>query len=978
MGWTVAVGDRVPRKAGAVERVGSAVGVLEDARFGGIDVSPWGKFDRGLLAVYPLLFHLLDAAAVAGEVWDRVLTAGQRRLIAEGVGVREGEARCLVMFVAGLHDLGKLAQFQQRESHPWARVSLALRADTAGWQRMPHERASMHSALQLLEEAGYNTDTSDSPGVRVAQILGGHHGRFLQLDLDGAAKASRVNLALGGPKWQNLRRRYFALLRHLTGAQVVPSRLSVPASVLITGVGVIADRLASQRHYWLPKAQAPAFGAAEHWAQVVKDAPQLVDESGLARVELPQMPFARVHRGVDAPNALQSSLIRQLTPVAEVKGPGIVVVTDTTGAGKTVTALEAARILNAASGTAGVAWLLPTTATADAAYEVLEAYVAAHRPERAPVSLVYSHSWLNTAYSDRQVAVHEPSTTDEFWDEATGAEGAERPQERVTVPDGWLRGWDRALLAQFTVATHDQALMAALPVRFSALRLLALSGRTVIVDEAHSMSPFMQQLLKRLLRWLGALDCPVVILSATMPARLSNELVHNYLAGSGRPSSSLAGLDAAPSYPGWLFAAAADASLARMDPDACAAHATRHRRRAEIRLYPVRHPSHTDPDGTPARESRLDHIAAEISPVATGGGCAAVVCATVADAQATYQHLRDALAWNAGPDGDLALLHARLPGHERESLTRLVRERLGPTGERPERLVVVTTSLLDMSLNIDVDIMVSDLASLERLLQRLGRLWRFENLWGPDSGRRPAWVRRLKRPRLSVLQPTDHGGRVVMPAAWRTLEAAFLTHATATYLEQQPEHTLSLTLPDDIQQIVETVHGDATELARTAPALEKRHTAYISRRHAEEHLSALHLVPTPRHTASLADLHHQRLHAREAATRLGALPRRLLPVYRMSDGTLTLDRAGIQQLHLDRAPTTRQARRILEHTLPVPAAWVAERRREHHAPAAWSTHALLADLVLLPQDSDTSAAARFGRHTLYVDPELGLVAHHDQ
>ncbi|MFF5279828.1 hypothetical protein [Streptomyces sp. NPDC000133] len=87
------------------------------------------------------------------------------------------------------------------------------------------------------------------------------------------------------------------------------------------------------------------------------------------------------------------------------------------------------------------------------------------------------------------------------------------------------------------------------------------------------MSPFMQQLLKRLLRWLGALGCPVVILSATMPAHLSNELVHSYLAGSGH-RRSLADLNAAPSYPGWLFAAAADASLTRMDPDACTAHAT--------------------------------------------------------------------------------------------------------------------------------------------------------------------------------------------------------------------------------------------------------------------------------------------------------------------------------------------------------------------------------------------------------------------
>lgn len=954
------------------------VGVREDARFGGIDLTPWGKFDRGVLAVYPLLFHLLDVAAVSGEVWDRFLTRGQRRLIADGLGVTVAEARCLVMFFAGLHDLGKLSSFQEKEAHPWARVSEVLRADTHSWRSMPHERASMHSVLQLLAEAGYPADTSDSPGVLVAQMLGGHHGRFLQLDIDGAARASRVNLVLGGPTWQDLRRRYFALVRHLTGATMVPSRVSVPAAVLITGVGVIADRLASQRHYWLPKAQAPAFGAGEHYAQAVKDARALLDQSGLARVTLPPAPFSRAHRSLGAPNSLQASLIGQLTTVVGERGPGIVVVTDATGGGKTVTGLEAARIFNAGGGTAGIVWLLPTTATADASYEILERYVAAHRPERAPVSLVYSHSWTNSAYTDRQLAADESSTTDEFWpdgaDEREDPDGAQRPEERVTVPDGWLRGWDRALLAQFTVATHDQALMAALPVRFSALRMLALSGRTVIVDEAHALTPFMQQMLGRLLHWLGALGCPVVLLSATMPARVSTELVRSYLAGAGHPRSSTAGLDCAPAYPGWLFAAAADACVTRMDPQAGAAHAERHRRTAALQLHPVRHPSHADPDRAPVPETRLERIGAEIAPVAKDGGCAAVVCATVADAQAAHRHLHDTLDWPGGSDGQLLLLHARLPGHQREALTRLVRDRLGPAGDRPARLVVVTTSLLDMSLDIDVDVMVSDLASLEKLLQRLGRLWRFENLWGPGSGRRPTWVRQPEHPRLSILQPTDHQGRTLIPAAWRTLEPAFFTHATATHLARRPERTLTLTLPDDVQYLVESVHGDAADLARTEPALEQRHTAYQSRRRSEEHLSALHLIPTWRDTLSLADLHRQRLHAREAATRLGAMPRRLLPIYRTPQGRLALDAAGTQLLPLDREPTTAMIRTILQHTLPVPAAWVADRRREHHAPALWKKHALLADLVLLPHDAaDPDAAVRFGRHTLRLDTMLGLV-----
>ncbi|PJM91321.1 CRISPR-associated endonuclease Cas3'' [Streptomyces sp. CB01373] len=946
-----------------------AVGVREDARFGGIDLTPWGKFDRGQLAVYPLLFHLLDVAAVAGVVWDRYLTRGQRRLIAAGLGVTPAEARCLVMFIAGLHDLGKLSSFQEREAHPWARVSDALRADTGDWRHMPHERVSMHSVLQLLAEAGYPVDTSDSPGVLVAQILGGHHGRFLQVDIDGAAKASRVNLTLGGLAWQDLRRRYFALVRHLTGATTVPTDVSVPAAVLITGVGIIADRLASQRHYWLPKAQAPAFGAGEHYAQAVRDAPGLLEQSGLTRIPLSYTSFTRAHGGLEAPNALQASVMEQLAPAVGEKGPGILVVTDATGGGKTVTALEAARIFNASGDTAGILWLLPTMATTNAAYDVLEAYVAAHRPEHAPVSLVHSHSYLNTAYTDHRLAAHEPSTCDAFWpgeDDADTPAG-ERPEERVTVPDGWLRGWDRALLAQFTVATHDQALMAALPVRFSALRMLAISGRTVIVDEVHALPPFMRQMLGQLLHWLGAVGCPVVLLSATLPGQVSSELIRSYLDGAGHPHPYTAHLDCRPAYPGWLYAAASDASLTRIAPAAAAAHAARNRRRADIRLHLVRHSSCTDPEDAPVRETRLERITREIAPVAEAGGCAAVYCATVADAQATYAHLHTALDWpDGGPGRQLLLAHARLPGHQNETLTRRVRTALSRTGERPQRLVVVTTSLLDMSLDIDVDVMVSDLAALHTLLQRLGRLWRFDHI------KRPDWMRQQNRPRLNVLQPTDHRGHLLLPPAWRGLDSPFLPRAAAAYLARRPDHPL--TLPDDVQRLVESVHGDTDDLTQADAALQRSDTLHQARQRTEEHHSALHTVPACHDTLSLSDLHRQNLHASQAATRLGVMPRRLLPVYRTPGGRITLDAAGTQPLPRHRKPTTVQTRRILQHTLPVPAAWVADRGRRNQVPDSWRTHALLAGLVLLPQDAeDPARPVRFGRHSLRLDATLGLV-----
>ncbi|MFC9341542.1 CRISPR-associated helicase Cas3' [Streptomyces sp. NPDC057021] len=959
---------------------GGVLGVREDAgRSGGLDRTPWGKFDRGEMAVYALLFHLLDVGAVSGAVWDRVLTPAQRLLIARGMGVSLPEARCLVMFFCALHDLGKASWFQQQEAHPWARVSDALRDDAGGWRRMRHEWASMHAVLPLLAEAGYRSDRSDSPGVRVAQIAGGHHGRFLQLDIDGAARMSRTQTVMGGRRWQDLRRRYFALIRHLTGAETVPEQVSVAAAVLITAVGVIADRLASSRHYWLPKALAPAFGAGEHYQQACGDAVQLVEEAGLTRLTLPPAPFSSVHHGATEPNTLQASLINQLPPAVARNGPGIVVVTDTTGAGKTIAALEAARIFNSTGHAQGIAWLLPTTATADAAYDTLENYVAAHRPEHAPVSLVHSRSWSNRAYNDHRLSAAEGElTSDEhFSGDEPGStadnEEVERPAGRVTVPDGWLRGWDRALLAQFTVATHDQALMAALPVRFSALRLLALSGRTVIVDEVHAMTPFMLHILKRLLEWLGALGCPVVLLSATLPAALTDTLMRHYLTGGGRKRRDLPALSFAPAYPGWSFAAVTDASATRMDPDAARDHATAHRRTARLQIVPVRHPSHTDPDNTPAREERLHYITRTIRPVAAQGGCAIVACATMNEAQQTYLHLRRHLTWPAADT--LVLLHARLPEHEREDLVEQLRRRLG-AGRRPgEQLVVVTTSILDMSLDIDVDVMISDLAPLNILLQRLGRLWRFETRWTGSPSRRPAWLRSTT-PVLAVLQPTDHTGRTRIPAAWRTLHPAHLLHTTADTLHPTtPDDSGGrlITLPDDVQALIETFHDRTDGQSDDAQPLTARESAYHVRRRREEHHSALHLAPAPRHTTSLADLHRQDLHAREAVTRLGVMPRRLLPVYQDPRGRLFLDAACTRPLILDRKPSPAAVRTILQHTLPVPAPWITGHRP---APAIWKQHTLLADLALLTLDPATpDTGVRLANHILNVEPGLGLTVY---
>lgn len=659
-------------------------------------------------------------------------------------------------------------------------------------------------------------------------------------------------------------------------------------------------------------------------------------------------------------------------------------VTDATGSGKSVSGLEMARIFNAECGTNGVLWLLPTTATADAAFECLDRYVRAHGPDRVPTVVVHSGQWLNDAYPDQRLTDDGGSVIDGPddpayaqglgsgpVDEADGGGGGVKP----AVPDPWHRGWDRALLAQYTVATVDQAQMAVLPVRFNALRMLGICGKTVVVDEAHALEAFSQLQLRRLLNWLGSWRCPVVLLSATLPASTSRDLIRAYLTGAGHTPRALHDRSWDPGYPGWVFVDADSATAHHMDDEAHTAHTTVQRRRVRISTVPVTYRRLEEPGRPTDGGERLAAIETALAPVLLDKtGCAAVVCATVADAQDTYAFLRR--LWQGAAE-DLILLHARVENHRRERTIRRLLRRLGKRGPRPQRLVVVTTSLLDTSLDIDVDLMVSDLASIGRLVQRAGRLGRFTHLWAGEDNRRPPWWDEAAGPTLTVLHPVNSSGATALPPGWASIEPAVTQHATAHLLTSRT--TTTLTLPDDVQDLVEHVHGQGSAFAAATDTLQRLLTGHHARTGRQLHAGAVHLIPPPARVSSLADLHRQHLSTAQAATRLGTLPRRLVPCYRTPQGTWTLDPDGKRPLPDKPHLTPPDVRSILAHSLPVPAAWVARRGPGTTPPDSWQRHALLAGTILLPTDPDhPNELRRFGQYELRMDRELGLVHRRDQ
>ncbi|MFB7337757.1 CRISPR-associated helicase Cas3' [Streptomyces adustus] len=935
------------------------------------DESVWGK-SRGLdpeLAPYPLVRHLLDAAAMALHLWDVYLSENQRRSIAKRMGFAGelGKARSVVGLCAGLHDIGKLSGFQFCSRHGADNLRAPLCEDHAGMsgERLGHDVAGMRVAADVLAVLGFDADGETVAAERVAEIIGGHHGRFYRNE-DGNRSAF-----LGGPDWARQRAAHAAAVFGLLGSPVAPETFKAASAVLVTGVVVLADWLVSQEGYLRDRQKALEPSLEAHFAQSRADAAGLLADAHLVPVKLQRPGFAEAYGIAGEPNPLQRSVMEELPGAVRDGGKGgILLVTAAPGDGKSEAALEAERVLSVAFGTRGFAFLLPTMATSDQMYGRVAGALLRQSGHDAGLTLVHSMAWLNSAYSDVSLDAGQGVVT------CDGDEGQLGWAEADMRPRQWLRGSKRPLLAQFAVGTVDQALMSVLPVRHNMLRLLALSGKTFIVDEAHAYDPYMQVLLGRLLNWLGAFGVPVVLLSATLPASVSDRLIKEYLQGAGHDRLKLNQRSFPAPYPGWLYVDGATGHGVQMSAARRLEQAGERSMRLEVCVEPVVR------GGGGARE-RLAVVERLVEPVAVGeGGSALVVCNTVGDAQETYQYLRERFDDRGHEQGGMVqLLHARFPGDVREARTRGVTQGLGRSGPRPVRRIVVATQVVEQSLDLDADLVISDLAPLALLLQRAGRCWRHENWWArhgyPDGRGRQGWAR---APRLVVLDPLADGGGV--PRQWGEVYSEFLLGATSAKLAKLADGVICI--PGDVQELVESVHGagaEAFDWDNPGGRQKAAWSAHRGKELAERGQAGVIAVPRARSVGGLHSLHSLPGEEGEweVATRLGADSVRLLCAYAQEDGRTTFDLEGCEPIPDPGAGQEVGAaavRAVMRRTIPVRGSWFRPEDRELFAPPqSWAEHPMLSDVRVLcqPVRGGEAGPVAVGGRMLHLDADLGLV-----
>ncbi len=293
-------------------------------------------------------------------------------------------------------------------------------------------------------------------------------------------------------------------------------------------------------------------------------------------------------------------------------------------------------------------------------------------------------------------------------------------QESIET-SAWFSQRKRALLSPYGVGTIDQALFATLHVKHHFVRLWGLANRVVVLDEVHAYDTYTAGLIEALLSWLKTMNCSVVLMSATLPEKRRAAFLKAW------------GAEQVPemAYPRVLVAGR----------DGVAGEHVPSRPLAPIAVSAL-------PDD-------LETIAVAALQQLSGDGCGVVIVNTVQRAQALYSRLKNEIDKGT----DLLLFHARYPADERSEREQLVLEKFGggETVHRPGRALLVATQVVEQSLDIDFDFMITDLAPVDLLLQRAGRLHRHERKRPRQHTKPQLMVAGFQHDRMPELKQTAWG-----------------------------------------------------------------------------------------------------------------------------------------------------------------------------------------------------------------------------
>ncbi|HNE56744.1 MAG TPA: CRISPR-associated helicase Cas3', partial [Leptospiraceae bacterium] len=333
------------------------------------------------------------------------------------------------------------------------------------------------------------------------------------------------------------------------------------------------------------------------------------------------------------------------------------------------------------------------------------------------------------------------------------------------VAEEWFTHKKRSLLSDYGVGTVDQALLSVMNTKHQFVRIWGLGNRVIILDEVHAYDMYTSTLIESLIEWLFALGSSVILMSATLPKRKKDSLLKAF----GATNNNYA------EYPRITY-------LEKGETESHSVGIPKNpERKIEIQLK--------------STSIEINELAEQLLNFVSNGGCAVCIVNTVQRAQDIYKILNE-----NNSDIELYLFHARFPAEDRKALEDSILERFGKDfpEKRPKKAILIATQVVEQSLDLDFDVMVTDLAPIDLILQRAGRLHRHK--------REYRFSHSIPTLYISGLGLEINSLNFGKPLYWKVVYEEYILLKTWWTLHDKA----NIVLPDEIDNLVESAYEENT------------------------------------------------------------------------------------------------------------------------------------------------------------------------
>ncbi|MHB1655768.1 MAG: CRISPR-associated helicase Cas3' [Burkholderiales bacterium] len=744
----------------------------------------WGKADPnypGEQKWHPLAYHSLDVAAVGATYLKR--SPSLFKSCCELLQCSEQAFLSWSAFLLALHDLGKFSEAFQSQ-RPDLIQQLQGRAPNPGKQY-----SERHDSLgfwlwgggyegicsEILPEIGIsNTKRVQDSLACWMRAVTGHHGMppkptgsvdsfFTKED-----KRTAADFVIA-----------MAELLLTDEAKRIPANMdakdfqqsSEMLSWWFAGVTVLADWLGSNTDFF--PYQDRSTDLKEYWGYAQGQATIALANSGVLSSTIAGGQTLKNF----FPYILDASPLQHWSVTVDIpQAPQIYLLEDVTGAGKTEAAMMLVYRLMAQELAEGFFIGLPTMATANAMYRRVAKVYQQLYSDNANLVLAHGHKKLVEEFAASILRPNTPEHDIAQLDETASARCS-----------AWLADHSkRALLASAGVGTIDQALLAVLHSKHQSLRLLGLFNKVLVIDEVHACDAYMQGVLEVLLEFHARTGGSVILLSATLPNHMKQDLLNAYARGRHQSSAPAVISAAYPLATHWHD------GQATLQEEALASRAN------VSRTVYVRY------------ESEDEKVFAHIVNALQQGQCVGWIRNTVADAMTAYERLSRIISHEK-----ITLFHARFALKDRLGKEEQVLSFFGEDSKQQDRQgrLMIATQVAEQSLDVDFDVLITDLAPIDRILQRAGRLQRHVRNVQGNRLRKTDAIDKRSAPCLWVYAPlwTTQPKEDWYGAVFKKGQHVYKHHGQL-WLTAQVLQKGSFTMPDEARSLIETVYSQTVEL----------------------------------------------------------------------------------------------------------------------------------------------------------------------